>query len=63
MTPEYKKLGEAVEGDAKLKSRVVVAKVNADEHRSIGEKFGVAGFPTVKWLARGAPATKEGAVK
>ncbi|GAB4821716.1 hypothetical protein N2152v2_008762 [Parachlorella kessleri] len=33
--------------------RVVIAKVNADEHRSLGERFGVQGFPTLKWFSRG----------
>ena len=49
LTPEYKKLGAAVLADASL-SNVVVAKVNADTHRSLGERFGVRGFPTLKWI-------------
>ena len=49
MTPEYKKLGAAVAADSSL-SNVVVAKVNADKHRSLGERYGVRGFPTLKWL-------------
>ncbi len=36
-----------------LPCRVVIAKVNADEHRSLGERFGVQGFPTLKWFSRG----------
>ena len=43
LTPEYKKVGATVAADAKLKSRVVIAKVDADEHRSLGERFGVSG--------------------
>jgi protein disulfide-isomerase A6 len=30
--------------------KVVVAKVDADEHKSLGKKFGVQGFPTLKWF-------------
>ncbi|BDA45122.1 probable protein disulfide isomerase-like 2-2 [Coccomyxa sp. Obi] len=57
LTPEYKKLGEAVAKDPKLKNSVVIAKVNADDHREIGEKFGVRGFPTIKFFGRGKPTT------
>lgn len=27
-----------------------MAKVNADEHKSLGKKFDVRGFPTLKWF-------------
>ncbi|EFJ43445.1 hypothetical protein VOLCADRAFT_106773 [Volvox carteri f. nagariensis] len=59
MVPEYKKLGELVAADPKLKNQVVIAKVNADNHRSLGEKFDVRGFPTIKYFARGKPASKD----
>lgn len=59
MVPEYKKLAELVGSDPLLKSKVVVAKVNADAHRSLGEKFDVKGFPTIKFFPRGKPATKD----
>mmetsp|Transcript_27918 Transcript_27918/g.61277 ORF Transcript_27918/g.61277 Transcript_27918/m.61277 type:complete len:250 (-) Transcript_27918:220-969(-) len=62
MTPEYKKLGELVNSNPKLKGRVVIAKVNADAHRSLGDKFEVRGFPTIKYLPRGKAPTKENAV-
>ena len=29
--------------------------VNADEHRDLGGRFGVSGFPTLKWFGRGKP--------
>jgi thioredoxin-like negative regulator of GroEL len=35
--------------------------VNADEHRSLGSRFGVNGFPTIQYFARGKPVTGEGA--
>jgi len=61
MVGEYKTLGELVQADPALKNRVVVAKVNADEHRSLGERFGVTGFPTIKYFARGKAVSKENA--
>lgn len=53
LTPVYKELGEQVSSDGKLASRVVIAKVNADEHRGLGERFGIQGFPTIKYFGRG----------
>lgn len=53
LVPEYKTLGEAVASDPRLKDRVVVAKVDADAHRELGERFGVRGFPTIKFFGRG----------
>ncbi|WIA31657.1 hypothetical protein OEZ86_002576 [Tetradesmus obliquus] len=61
LVPEYKKLGEAIAKDPSLKNRVVIAKVNADSHRSLGERFGVSGFPTIKWFSRGKPVTTDAA--
>eukprot|EP00877_Chromochloris_zofingiensis_P001889 jgi/Chrzof1/11700/Cz06g06030.t1 len=61
MTGDYKKLGETIQNDPKLKGRVVIAKVNADEHRSLGEKYGVQGFPTIKWFPRGKEPNKDNA--
>ena len=50
LAPIYEKLGSAFEG-----SGVLVANVNADQHRALGEKFGVTGFPTLKWVPAGTP--------
>lgn len=55
MTPEFKKLGETVAADPKLKTRVVIAKVNADTHKDLAKRFGVTGFPTIKFFPRGKP--------
>lgn len=52
----YKKLGKAVSEDPFLSSRVAVAKVNADEHRVLAERFKVSGYPTIKFFPRGFPA-------
>jgi protein disulfide-isomerase A6 len=46
-------------GEAYAKSPVVIAKVDADAHKSLGQKFGVEGFPTLKWFPRGSPDSPE----
>lgn len=33
---------------------VVIAEVDADKHKSLGGKFEVSGFPTIKWFAKGS---------
>ena len=33
---------------------VVIAKVDADAHRDLASKFGVTGFPTIKWFDAGS---------
>ncbi|XP_014219857.1 protein disulfide-isomerase A6 homolog [Copidosoma floridanum] len=42
LKPEYEKLAKA------LKGMIKVGAVNADEHKSLGSRFGVTGFPTIK---------------
>eukprot|EP01026_Neomeris_dumetosa_P056459 TRINITY_DN51656_c0_g2_i6.p2 TRINITY_DN51656_c0_g2~~TRINITY_DN51656_c0_g2_i6.p2 ORF type:complete len:248 (-),score=46.00 TRINITY_DN51656_c0_g2_i6:272-1015(-) len=58
MTPEFKKLGEALQNDPKLGKRVVIGKVNADEHKELSQRFGVTGFPTIKWFGKGKPVSE-----
>jgi protein disulfide-isomerase A6 len=53
LVPEYGRLGKAVLA-AGAKAGVVVAKVNAEEHNSIGSRFGVSGFPTIKFFPKGS---------
>ena len=31
-------------------SKVNVAKIDADEHKDLGQRYGVKGFPTLKWF-------------
>jgi protein disulfide-isomerase-like protein len=50
LAPIYEKLGGVFAGEA----GVVIAKIDADKHRSLGERFGVEGFPTLKFIAPGA---------
>jgi protein disulfide-isomerase A6 len=46
-----------VAADAGLRGRVRIAKVDADAHRSLGEKFDVSGFPTIVTFGRGKALT------
>jgi len=48
--PDYEKVGETF----KSVDDVVIAKVDADEHRNLGERFGVSGFPTLKFFPKGS---------
>jgi len=57
LAPIYEQLGGVFSGE----SKVVIAKIDADKHRSLGERFGVEGFPTIKFVLPGA--LKGGAVK
>jgi len=52
LAPEYEKVATAF---AKLP--VKVASVDADKHKDLGGRFGVSGFPTLKWFPAGS---KEG---
>jgi len=52
LAPEYEKVATAF---AKLP--VKVASVDADKHKELGGRFGVSGFPTLKWFPAGS---KEG---
>jgi len=45
--PDYERVGEAFQG-----SDVVIAKVNADTHRELGERFNIEGFPTLKYFPK-----------
>ena len=42
LVPEYKKAATALKGIVRLGA------VNADEHKSLGGRYGVQGFPTLK---------------
>lgn len=47
LAPVYEELATkfAFAGD-----QVSIGKVDADEHKSLGKRFGVQGFPTIKWF-------------
>jgi protein disulfide-isomerase A6 len=52
LTPKYEELALAFEAD---KDTVVIAKVDADSEKDLGSRFGVSGFPTLKYFPAGAP--------
>lgn len=47
LAPVYEELAQAF---AHASDKVTIAKLDADEHRSIGKKYGVQGFPTIKFF-------------
>jgi len=49
LVPVYEKLATAYSAD----SNVVIAKIDADKYRDIGGRYGVTGFPTLKWFPKG----------
>jgi hypothetical protein len=50
MAPAY----EEVSGIFKPSDPVVVAEVNCDEHKDLCSRFGVRGYPTLKWFDAGS---------
>ena len=52
LAPEYEKAAEALAGISD--ADVVIASVDADEHRSLGQRFAVRGYPTLKWFPKAA---------
>jgi len=51
LAPDWVILGESF---AHSKERVVIARVDADEHKALGNKFDVHGYPTLKWFPKGS---------
>jgi len=54
LAPEYEKVATAFKG-----LPVVVAAVDADKHRDLGGRFGVQGFPTLKWFPAGSTTPED----
>jgi protein disulfide-isomerase A6 len=50
LAPEYEILGETF---AKLSDKVVIAKVDCDAHKDVCSRFGVTGYPTLKFFPKG----------
>jgi protein disulfide-isomerase-like protein len=55
LVPEYTKLGKAAVGSAKA----VVAKCDSEKHSAVGTRFGVSGFPTIKFFPAGSLTAQE----
>ncbi|XP_010931733.1 probable protein disulfide-isomerase A6 [Elaeis guineensis] len=55
LAPEYEKLGSSYK---KAKS-ILIGKVDCDEHKSLCSKYGVSGYPTIQWFAKGSLEPKK----
>ncbi|GAB7339218.1 hypothetical protein MBLNU457_5876t2 [Dothideomycetes sp. NU457] len=47
LAPIYEELAGSFESQ---KDKLVIGKVDADEHKELGRRFGIQGFPTLKWF-------------
>ncbi|KAF9434370.1 hypothetical protein BGZ76_008129 [Entomortierella beljakovae] len=52
----YEELGAAFTGK---NDKVLVTKVDADAHRELGSRYGIKGFPTIKWFPKGVNGDPE----
>jgi protein disulfide-isomerase-like protein len=48
LAPDYEKVGQAFAAE----SNVVIAKIDSDSNKNSGGKYGVTGFPTIKWFGK-----------
>ena len=55
LAPAFEDVGKAFDGS----TDVVIAKVDADAHKSLGGRFGVRGFPTLKFFPKGSTTPEE----
>ena len=55
MAPDY----EIVASTFKPTDPIIVAEVNADEHKDLGARFGVKGFPTLKFFPAGSTEAED----
>jgi len=55
LAPAYEVVGDAF---AKIHD-VVIAKVDADKHKDLGGRFGVTGFPTLKFFPKGSTTPED----
>ncbi|KAL9975850.1 hypothetical protein ACROYT_G013059 [Oculina patagonica] len=55
LVPTYEKLGEAFD----KVDDVIIAKVDADADRTLGGRFGVRGFPTLKYFPKGSTSPED----
>lgn len=47
LAPTWEELADHFKANG---DKVTIAKVNADNHKSLGKRFGIQGFPTLKWF-------------
>ncbi|KAG0372765.1 hypothetical protein BGX24_012606, partial [Mortierella sp. AD032] len=56
LEPIYAQLGESY---ASKKDKVLIAKADADTHRELASRFGIRGYPTIKWFPKGIDEVPE----
>lgn len=56
LAPIYEQVADAF---ASKKDDVLIAKVDADKNKDLGQKAGVKGFPTLKWYPPGSTEPEE----
>lgn len=56
LEPVYEQLAEAF---THAEDRVIIARVNADSNKALGQRFGVTSFPTLKWFRADSQADAE----
>lgn len=52
LVPIYEKVAEAF---SHAKDKVIIARVDADAHKSLRDRYEIEGYPTIKWLGKGDP--------
>jgi len=50
LAPDYEKVAQSFDGE----DGVVIAKVDCDEHKELATKYGVSGYPTLKFFPKGS---------
>jgi len=55
LAPEYEQAAQAFANS----KETIIAKVDCDKHKDLSGRFGVKGFPTLKFFAKGVSSTKE----
>ncbi len=53
LAPTWETLGQSYDKNNK---KLLIAEVDADKNRELGQKFGIKGFPTLMWIPAGAGA-------
>ena len=59
LAPAYEEVGKAFDNS----DDVIIAKVDADADRTLGGRFGVQGFPTLKFFPKGSTTPEEWVIK
>ena len=60
LTPEYALAAKTLKEEG---SKIKLGKVDATIERDLGDKFGVKGYPTLKFFTKGEPAKYDGTRK